>query len=70
VPRADLAILFDDSETVIDESSQSGYRLVAIINNAEESDTQWMDSAAERLASKVLTKDSLPSGSGQSTMLL
>jgi predicted ABC-type ATPase len=40
--RSDLVILFDNSETVLEASSQTAYRLVAIIDNAGEPDIQWM----------------------------
>jgi predicted ABC-type ATPase len=42
-PRSDLAIIFDNSKAVAEDSSQCAYELVAVLNNVEKSETEWAD---------------------------
>lgn len=40
--RSDLAIIFDNSRTIAEDSSQCAYELVAVINNVEKNETEWV----------------------------
>jgi hypothetical protein len=45
LPRLVLisSLFFDNSKAILDYSSQFAYELVAILNNTEESEVQWVD---------------------------